>query len=215
MLQCSVTLKAKNIFPTSKQNFPCWNFLWLQHFPWFFLRIGIVGIQAGGLTFSSPRRTNCAHRNSVSSKAFLYKSTYMWYTQIKPIFLNKRQLCLLYYNRFFSLPQWSNETSQPLNRKMARSLLGFHNIRYLLYLSFLDNPKVTCKATDSLTFYTTIYDLVSPEIHEETGLPCLAQKWGPAAVMLITWRYSYRILWSGVWSPSHQASCYFLKHLLD
>lgn len=36
--QCSVTVKVKNVFPSCNQNFPCWYFPWLKHFPWSFLK---------------------------------------------------------------------------------------------------------------------------------------------------------------------------------
>lgn len=171
----------------------------------------IVGTQAEDALrrLSSPRRTICAHGHSEWLPRLCYTTGQPICHTFKSnlFFLMKDSYSYCMTTDFSPWDKWSNKTRQSLLWKMSRHLLDFCNINYPLYLSFLDNPRVTSKVTDSVACHTTTHDLVSPEIHWETVILCLVQKWGSTGNAP---KGSSELQHS----PLHQASCYFLKILL-
>lgn len=155
------------------------------------------------------RRTICAHGH-------LQWLPRLFYTTGQPIchtcksnlyFLMKDSYCYFITTDFSPWHKWSNRTRQSLYWKMMIHLLDFHNIRYPPYWSFLDNPRVSSKVTHSVACHTNTHDLVSPKIHEDTIILCLAQNWCSVEDAP---KESSELLYS----PLQQTSCYFLKILL-
>lgn len=148
---------------------------------------------SGNLSWGGSEEALLTKENNLCSQAFIQVMTSKdFYKTGQPIchtfksnlfFLMKDSYAYFITTDFSPCHKRSNTTVQPLNWKMSRHLLDFHNIRYPLYLSFLDNPKVTSKVTDSVACHTTTHDLVSLEIREETVLLFSTE-------VRLNWRYS-------------------------